>query len=132
MANLGEFNVLGQDDLISAITETADGAVEAFGRALHEEGSMAFRRTQREVPVRKGYLKNSGRITQPEVNGNGDISVTITYGSSATKYAAAVHDLNKNYRNGRKWRYVADPVQARIPGMADRIIKRITRNLREG
>lgn len=90
---------------------------------------MAFKQTQKEVPIRKGYLKNSGRLSQPEADGAGNISVGITYGSSAAKYAAAVHDIDKNYRNGRKWHYVADPVMRRVNGMEDRLAARINRIL---
>lgn len=129
MAEAYDVEVLGQDALISALLDAADGAPEVLGQALYEEGQMAFRQTQKEVPIRKGYLKNSGRLSQPEMSGNGDVYVAITYGSSATKYAAPVHDLNKNYRNGRKWHYVSDPVLARVDGMENRLAKRINRNL---
>lgn len=132
MAESYEVEVLGQDALISALLDAADGAPEALGQGLYEEGQMAFRQTQKEVPIRKGYLKNSGRLSPPEMTGGGNVSVAITYGSSATKYAAPVHDLNKNYRNGRKWHYVSDPVLARVDGMEARLAKRITRNLGRG
>jgi hypothetical protein len=93
---------------------------------------LAFRQTQKEVPVRKGYLKNSGRLGQPEHTAGGDIEVAITYGSSAADYAAPVHDLNKNYNNGRKWHYVSDPVQGRVDGLEARLGKRINRILGRG
>ncbi len=129
MADSFEVELLGQPALIKALIEAAAGAPQVLGEALYEEGGMAFKQTQKEVPIRKGYLKNSGRLSQPEASGNGDMSVAITYGSSAAAYAAPVHDLNKNYRNGRKWHYVADPVLARANGMDQRIAKRINRIL---
>lgn len=132
MADSYDVEVLGQDGLIGALLDAAQGAPEVLGQALYEEGQLAFRQTQKEVPIRKGYLKNSGRLSQPEATPNGDVTVAITYGSAAAKYAAAVHDLNKNYRNGRKWHYVADPVQARVQGMEGRLVKRIERNMRRG
>lgn len=127
MADSWDVEVVGQDALISLLLDAADGAPEVLGQALYEEGGMAFKQTQKEVPIRKGYLKNTGRLSQPEMTPGGTVSVAITYGSAAAKYAAAVHDLNKNYRNGRKWHYVADPVQGRIPGLEDRLAKRISR-----
>lgn len=129
MADRFDVEMVGQDALLSLLLDAARGAPEVLGEALYEEGQMAFKQTQKEVPVRKGYLKNSGRLSQPEANGNGDMSVAITYGSSAADYAAPVHDLNKNYRNGRKWHYVSDPVLARVQGMEGRLSKRIDRIL---
>lgn len=129
MADEYEVEVLGQTPLISALKDAAKGAPEVLGAALYQEGELAFKQTQKEVPIRKGYLKNSGRLHQPVQDPAGNVEVAITYGSAAADYAAPTHDLNKNYRNGRKWHYVSDPVQARIPGMESRIVKRINRLL---
>lgn len=127
MAEQFDCEVLGQTALIGALTGAARRMPEVLGLALFQEGEMAFRQTQKEVPIRKGYLKNTGRLHQPRQDGAGNVEVAITYGSAAAKYAAAVHDLNKNYRNGRKWHYVSDPVQATVQGMEGRIVKRIDR-----
>ncbi len=129
MADAYEVEVLGQPALIAALISAAAGAPEVLAQALYEEGEMAFRQTQKEVPIRKGYLKNSGRLSQPEQSPGGNVTVAITYGSSAAAYAGPVHDLNKNYRNGRKWHYVADPVMARTNGMDRRLANRINRIL---
>jgi hypothetical protein len=127
MADSYDVELLGQPKLIQALIAAGRFAPQALGQALYEEGSMAFKQSQKEVPVRKGYLKNSGRITLEQAGG--DVEVTITYGSAAADYAAPVHDLNKNYRNGRKWHYVADPVKARTNGMDQRLAKRINRSI---
>lgn len=129
MASSRDVEILGQSELISAIKQAAKGAPEVLALALYEEGQAAFRQTQKEVPIRKGYLKNSGRLHPPHQDTSGNVEVAITYGSTAAKYAPPVHDLNKNYRNGRKWHYVADPVRARIEGMEGRLTKRINRIL---
>lgn len=132
MADLGDGQVSGAQELIRVLTRAAQGADDVLAQALHEEGSMAFRQTQKEVPIRKGYLKNSGRLAPPERDGAGGVTVAITYGSAAADYAAPVHDLNKNYRNGRKWHYVADPVMGRVEGLDGRLAKRIERNMGRG
>lgn len=132
MADQFDVEVLGQTPLIEALKGAARRSPEVLGAALYEEGEMAFRQTQKEVPIRKGYLKNSGRLHQPVQDGAGNVEVAITYGSTAARYAAAVHDLDKNYRNGRKWHYVADPIMARVQGMEGRLVKRIDRILRRG
>lgn len=124
----GEVSFKGDDKLVRALIAAGAGAATVLGAALYEEGSLAFRQSQKEVPVRKGYLKNSGRLSQPETEG-GKVSVTITYGSAAADYAAPVHDLNKRYNNGRKWHYVSDPVRARIQNLDQRLAKRIERSL---
>lgn len=127
MADRFQIELLGQNALLATLLGAADGAPEVLGQALYQEGQMAFKRSQKEVPVRKGYLKNSGRLSSPTTTRAGNTSVNITYGSAAAKYAAPVHNLDKNYRNGRKWHYVEDPVMGRIPGLEGRLAKRIKR-----
>lgn len=125
-------DLAGAEKLIAALDRAGARADDVLAEALHQEGQLAFRQSQKEVPIRKGYLKDSGRLSQPERDGGGGVEVTITYGSAAADYAAPVHDLNKNYRNGRKWHYVDDPVLARVNGLDGRLAKRIDRILGKG
>ncbi|QGJ88106.1 minor capsid protein [Arthrobacter phage Edmundo] len=118
----------GHDALTRILAAAGMQAPAVLGDVLYREGQLAFRQTQKEVPVKWGNLKNSGRLHPPKQAGT-DVEVLITYGSTAVKYAAAVHEKNKNYRNGRKWKYVHDPVVARADGMEQRIVKRIQRSM---
>ncbi|ASR83910.1 hypothetical protein SEA_SHROOMS_29 [Arthrobacter phage Shrooms] len=114
---------------LTRILEAAGvNAPAVLGDVLYREGQLAFRQTQKEVPVKWGNLKNSGRLHPPAQSG-ADVEVLITYGSTAVDYAAAVHEKNKNYKNGRKWKYVHDPVAARAEGMESRIVRRIQRSM---
>lgn len=122
--------LIGSKELTRALLSSGPAIVEDFARGIYEEGQLAFRQSQKEVPVRDGYLKNSGRLHQPVIRGT-RVDVDITYGSSAVDYAAPVHELQKNYRGGRKRYYLKDPVQARVPNMEARLARRIQRIVRQ-
>lgn len=118
--------LLGHEKLTRALLTSGPLIVEDLSRGLYEEAQLAFRQSQKEVPVRDGYLKNSGRLHLPVISGS-KVNVDITYGSTAVDYAAPVHELNKKYRRGRKRYYLRDPVQARVPRLEIRLAKRIQR-----
>lgn len=122
--------VLGNQQLARALLAAGPALVEDFARGIYEEGQLAFRQSQKEVPVRDGFLKNSGRLHLPVISGT-RVDVDITYGSSAVDYAAPVHELQKNYREGRKRYYLKDPVEARVPNMEARLARRIQRIVKQ-
>lgn len=132
MAGDTSYNVelIGSGKLIHMLLQAGVGATPALARGLYEEGQLAFRESQKRVPYRFGVLKGSGRLFEPEVNGD-DITVTLGYGGSARKYAAAVHELAKNYKNGKQRFYLLNAVETRIPGFDGRIAKRIERIIGE-
>lgn len=121
-----DVQLAGVESLVRMMVQAGAQAPEALGKGLYQEGQLAFRQSQKEVPVRWGNLKDSGRLWPPMVVG-GNVEVRITYGSTAVQYAAAVHEKNKKYRKGRKWKYVYDPVTARVDGLEGRLGKRIAR-----
>jgi hypothetical protein len=124
-------DLVGSDRLIRLLIAAGGGAGEAMERGLYEEGQLAFRGSQKEVPYRFGILKGSGRLFPPSSDGAGNVEVVLGYGGAAKKYAAAVHELDKNYNNGKKRYYLLDPVQARVPNMDARLAKRIERIIGE-
>lgn len=124
-------NLLRNDSLIKRLVGAGGEATPAMAKGLYEEGQLGFRDSQKQVPYRKGILKGSGRLFQPTVSGD-RVDVTLGYGGAARKYAAPVHDLNKNYRKGKKWHYLSDPINKRAEGMDRRMAKRIERILSEG
>lgn len=127
-----EYNVelIGSGKMVEVLMRAGVGAGPALARGLYEEGQLAFRDSQKQVPYRFGTLKDSGRLEEPVMQGDG-VEVVISYGGDARKYAAAVHELDKNYNKGKKRYYLLDPVQARVPGFDGRIAKRIERVIGE-
>jgi hypothetical protein len=123
-----DVELTGIESLVRMMVLAGAKAPEALGQALYQEGQLAFRQSQKEVPVKLGNLKGSGRLWPPTVVG-GNVEIRISYGSTAVTYAAAVHERNKKYKKGRKWKYVYDPVTARVNGLEGRLGKRIARIL---
>ncbi|WIC89048.1 hypothetical protein SEA_OTTAWA_105 [Arthrobacter phage Ottawa] len=122
--------LVGSGKLVHMLIQAGAEATPALARALYEEGQLAFRTSQKRVPYRFGILKGSGRVFPPEVQA-GDVNVTLGYGGNARKYAAAVHEINKNYRNGKSYKYLLTAVEERVAGFDSRIAKRIERIIGE-
>lgn len=118
--------IVGGDQIVRLLLRAGAGVGPALARGLYEEGQLAFRDSQKQVPYRWGILKGSGNLSEPAVSGT-NVDIEITYGGGAMKYAMAVHELDKNYRSGKKRYYLLDPVQARIPNMDRRLGRRIER-----
>lgn len=116
--------LVGQKELVAMLVDMEAKAAPALARALYEEGQLAFRQSQMEVPFRFGILKGSGRIYPPAIVGD-EVEVILGYGGAAAQYAMVMHEGNHNFQGGKKRRYLQDPVEQRVPGMDQRILKRL-------
>lgn len=97
-------------------------ALNACMRGLMAGMQVAFRQSQREVPVRTGVLKNSGQLTGPEQAGAALVRARITYGGAASRYAAIQHDdRTLRHPRGGKAGFVTDPVNDAIPDIRARM-----------
>ena len=98
--------------------------------AIYEEAWEIFRQSQQEVPYRYGFLAASGRV-DPPILSTGEIVVEIFYGGAAAPYALWVHENREmNFRNGRKAKYLYDPVMARMRVFDKNIALRVEDMLR--
>ena len=85
---------------------------------LYQRAQYVMTESKREVPVKTGALASSGFVEQPDVS-RGSISVTMGYGGPAREYAIPVHeDLTARHTEGRKAKYLEDPVRRAVPGLA--------------
>ena len=111
----------GMDKLVNLIARSPKEALKGFSIALANEALIAFRQSQREVPVKLGTLKGSGAIIPPSVVGD-EVIVEVVYGGAAKKYAKIQHD-NTSFRHprGGKAFYLKDPVEARRNGFDKRV-----------
>lgn len=107
--------------------------------ALNIEQLQIMHKSKREVPVDTGALRRSAYTEKPKKIGKSIIGV-IGYsgkyakinpktGQSTEKYAIAVHETNKNYRNGRKWKYLSDPLEVRKPNLLRNMAKIMRRRI---
>jgi hypothetical protein len=103
----------------------------ALSRAIYEEANEVFRESQLQVPYRTGALAGSGMVNLPTIDSSGNILVEIFYGGAAAPYALYVHEeRDRNYRNGRKAKYLYDPMMRRVGIMGKNIMDRVDHMLK--
>lgn len=99
--------------------------IKCSNYALNREVKRIFKKSQKQVPVNTGALKNSAKIIRQKLRrgtfGGGLITgFFIRYGGPSktdsgsrvnVDYAGHVHNTNRNYRRrGSKWRFLSDPL----------------------
>jgi hypothetical protein len=108
--------------LTARLNSVKSGANEAAARGVYMGMQGAFRQSQREVPVKTGVLKNSGKLNEPVILGPTKAEVSITYGGAATKYAQKQHDdVTLNHPGGGKAHFIIDPVRDAVPAIKARM-----------
>jgi hypothetical protein len=122
----------GTDALVRVLARGGKNVVPVVGRAIHEEALLIFDESQSEVPYRYGYLAGSGMVDPPVVTGS-NVEVQIGYGGAAAPYALMVHESrDKKFRNGRKSKYLEDPVMRAVGRFGDSVGRRVDSYLRSG
>jgi len=87
------------------------GLEPAKRKAEKSVGDEILRLSNKEVPLDKGTLSNSGRVDAfPDY-------VEVGY---HTKYAHRLHEHPEyNFKNGRKGKYLEDPIKSNLSRLAD-------------
>jgi len=121
------------DKLINLLRKGGDGARQALFQTLYGEAQIAFAESQKEVPVDKGNLRNSGQAYGIQVNRFGDtLEITLGYGGVAASYALIVHeDLQARHKGGTKAKYLEDPIKRRSNGLGTRLLSGVENALRK-
>lgn len=115
----------GTTELLRKLAVGKTDAVKRVGMALYEESWEIFRQSQIEVPYRYGYLAGSGQVHAPVLR-NQSVEIQISYGGAAAPYALWVHEnRNMSFRNGRKAKYLYDPVMQRVGHLDKNIAARV-------
>lgn len=129
---MDDITFTGLDKLAKLLSVGGQAATRATGRALRSEANAAFNESQRQVPVATGALRASGEVDGPNYLGNSELEVTIGYGGAAGPYALIVHENLEAHHPVGKAKYLEDPVNEQIDGMAERIASRVDKALQEG
>jgi len=111
--------VKGVRKVQQGIKRRAKDINDAVVQAFFMEGNAIMRRSLMLVPWDTGWLAGSNDVSLVK-EGRG-IRVLLEY--TAT-YAIYVHEINKNYNNGRTWQYLRRPVMEAQRGFASRVAKR--------
>ena len=77
------------------------------------------------VPVEFGTLKNSGKVGRPQNTAEG-LTVEVSYGGAASKYAEIVHENpNARHESGKSYHFLKIPFDKAKTTFASDIKKRI-------
>lgn len=114
--------VFGLSQTVALTRKVANAKETAYFRAVVMEGQLILTESQKQVPVRTGFLKNSKRFDVAKTKFGHFVNIGYT-----ALYAMAVHEIQKSYRTG-KWKYLEDPIKAATPGFASRVAARVARS----
>lgn len=101
-----------------------DGIIPVIRQAMNEEAEITMTRSKEDyVPVDTGNLRSSGQV-ETEIQGE-SVTTQLGFGGAAADYAIYVHEINKNYRNGKQWKYLETPLKEDLPRINDGIAKAV-------
>lgn len=102
--------VTGLRDIATLIEAGQKNVLDATKEALYAEAQVILAESKRQVPFRYGVLSSSGMVHQPYSVGK-KAAVEISYGGGAVDYAWIQHEnLMFRHAEGRKAKYLEDPV----------------------
>jgi len=127
---MATITLIGADELIRLFARSdSPRTMPAVAQAVMEEAQIAFRNSQRIVPVDKSPLKQSGMILPPKISGT-RVTVELGYGGAASAYAMRQHeDMTYLHKSGKSAKYLENPVRDRIPNLEQRLYRRLQRIL---
>lgn len=122
MAGTG-FQMFGMSTMLARLEKMRDDLPKELDKALYAEAQGIFRRSQRLVPVDKGFLKGSGVVEGPTNH-----EVLIGYGGPAAPYALYVHeDPEAQHAKGKTYKFLEIPLLESRPGMEQRLAEILAR-----
>jgi hypothetical protein len=118
-----EVNIEGNAALLKKLRALGKAALPAARGSLYRSAESIMRVSKDQyVPIDTGNLKATGHVELP-VAENNSVLVVMGYGGPAgcqpgvnkdVGYAVYVHEIQKNYRNGRQWKYLEVPLKAGV------------------
>ena len=110
----------------------AKGLQPVVEKALSAVANQVLNESLVIVPVDTATLKNSGKVHPPKSSAEG-LTVEVTYGGAASKYAEIVHE-NPNARHGagKSYHYLKIPFDKAKSTFVTDIKKRIVYYMRGG
>lgn len=112
-----EFELAGVEQFVASMDHLSAEISSVVAKALNSAAERTMTRSKSDYcPVDTGNLKSSGYV-RTTVDGP-VIETTLGYNAD---YAAPVHEINKNYRNGKTWKYLETPLKEDLPGYEQEI-----------
>ena len=112
------------NDVLRNFDKIVNGMEREAEKAVYEVGADLLKESNNLVPIDKGNLRKSGKVELIK-KGNNPVA-KVSYGDSRVTYAAAVHEINKNYKEpGTGWKYLETPLKEKSKKYIEYIRKRI-------
>jgi hypothetical protein len=103
-----------------------------LARAVYAEATVVLNEAKKIVPVRDGYLKNSGKVEAPKISPK-ETSVEVEFGGAAAPYALYVHeDPNASHAPGKTYKFLEIPAMAHSDKFARAVRERLVSYIRRG
>lgn len=129
MAMKGGVTLAGNDELKRLLKKGGTSAIPALAASLTAVAQIMMYESQVQVPFRTGALKASGRVFEPNITGT-TVTVDLGYGGDASDYAFFVHENSSlTFQNGKKAKYLADPVGAGAGALTGILMSRLQKAL---
>ena len=123
-------NVKGLDQVLAKFRDAPQKALQISEQVLYQEATNILEDSQENyVPHKEGTLKRSGFVALPHYSLD-RLTVAIGYGGGEAFYARYVHNINKNYRNGKVWKYLKTPLNKHLPKVQERLLKELSEALK--
>jgi len=108
-----------------------DGIIDVVKRAMNEQAERTMTRSKNDYcPVDTGALRASGQV-DTEAQGS-VVTSELGYGGESAPYAIYVHEINKNYRGGKQWKYLETPLKEDLPAINDSIADAVREFVEKG
>lgn len=110
--------IKGGAALRSKLNQLGPLAVKVGMASLYRSAEAVMTESKENyVPIDTGALKSTGNVQIVDEGASGG-KVALGYGGPAAPYAVYVHEMNKNYKSGKTWKYLQTPLQMYEPQIA--------------
>lgn len=120
------FDLKGTKELVRQLRKLGPDVEQAAAKSLYQSANRIME-VSKDVycPVDTGALRASGNVALPEITSGHNVKVDMGYGNSSVSYAIFVHEIDKNYRNGKQWKYLETPLKENLGEVQERLKKDI-------
>ena len=109
-------STVGMARAVKKMNDIGEKTPKALDVFLYKEALDIFRKSQRIVPVDKGFLRVSGVVE------SGPGVAFIGYGGPAASYALYVNeDPEARHKDGKTYKFLEIPFTEALPGIQERI-----------
>lgn len=123
--------VHGMDKLVAKLRDMGTHLTQEMAQAIKSEAEIEMTEAMKRTPVKRGWLRASGRVTGPASPGQG-YEVRISFGGPTPNgemvdYAVAVHENMDSLHPVGQAKYLESVIVESRPHFYKRVIARMKR-----